>query len=67
MSEYQRGRYEAFDHIANFINALDTSEMTAKDVRTAIYTECLEAPTRPDKPLDFAAYQDWLASEGYRA
>ena len=30
------------DHIANFLNALDTEGMAAKDVRTAIYTECLQ-------------------------
>ncbi len=37
------------DHIANFINALDTSDMSAKDVRTAIYAECL-APNFPESP-----------------
>jgi hypothetical protein len=34
------------DHIANFINALDSSEMTGRDVRSAIYSECLTARPR---------------------
>lgn len=33
---------EGLDHIANFLNSLDTEGMTAKEVRTAIYTECLK-------------------------
>jgi len=33
--------WPGLDHIANFINTLDTEGMTAKDVRTAIYAECL--------------------------
>lgn len=40
---YSRGFYDALDHIAGFINALDSGEMTAKDVRSAIYSECLTA------------------------
>ncbi len=43
------------DHIASFINALDSEGMSAKDVRTAIYTECLEPRHRlaaqPPAPL----------------
>ncbi len=35
------------DHIANFLNALDTEGMSVKDVRTAIYIECLEPKRRP--------------------
>jgi len=38
----QADKWPGLDHIANFINALDTSDMTAKQVRTAIYSECLE-------------------------
>lgn len=35
------------DHIANFINALDSEAMSGKEVRTAIYSECLQ----PSKAL----------------
>lgn len=33
------------DHIANFINALDTEGMTALEVRKAIYKECITPTT----------------------
>jgi hypothetical protein len=40
------------DHIANFLNALDTEGMTTSEVRSAIYSECLEpgckSALRPD-------------------
>ena len=39
---YGRGYYTAADDLANFINALDTSQMDGKQVRTAIYSKCLE-------------------------
>lgn len=29
------------DHIANFINSLDTEGMTVNEVRSAIYAECI--------------------------
>lgn len=33
--------WPGLDHIADFINALDSEGMTARDVRKAIYTECI--------------------------
>lgn len=48
--ERRRGFNAGLDHIANFINALDSSEMSGRDVRSAIYSECLTAST-PDSPV----------------
>lgn len=42
-ADFSRGFYAALDHICHFINALDSSEMTAREVRSRIYGECLEA------------------------
>lgn len=50
--EFERGRWAGYDGIANFLNSLDTSEMTVKELRSAIYTECLVAPTRPARTHD---------------
>jgi Mg-chelatase subunit ChlD len=36
---------KGLDHIANFLNSLDTEGMTANEVRSAIYKECI-TPTR---------------------
>lgn len=41
MSTQLQRLYPGLDHIANFLNALDSSDMTAKQIRTAIYAECL--------------------------
>jgi len=41
--------YPGLDHVANFMNSLDTSDMTAKDVRKAIHMECLD-PTIIERP-----------------
>ena len=40
--EYRRGFYDALDRIMNFINALDSGDMTPRDVRSAIYGKALE-------------------------
>jgi len=34
--------YEGLDHIANFLNSLDTEGMSANDVRSRIYKECMD-------------------------
>jgi hypothetical protein len=47
--EFSRGFFAALDHIAAFINALDSGDMTGKQVRTAIYSECLTARPTPTK------------------
>ena len=51
MTEKLTTLWPGLDHIANFINALDSEGMTAKDVRTAIYAECL-APKGDTRPSD---------------
>lgn len=38
--------WPGLDHIAHFINALDTEGMSVKDVRSAIYAECLSPAIR---------------------
>lgn len=50
----RRGFMAGLDHIANFINSLDTADMSAKEVRSAIYAECLTArtPHSAPRPLD---------------
>lgn len=50
--------WSGLDHIANFINALDTSDMTAKQVRTAIYSECLTARPKQATPTDEAVLRE---------
>ncbi|APR52017.1 hypothetical protein CA223_06670 [Sphingomonas koreensis] len=54
-SDEARGYWRGLDHIANFINALDSSAMSAKEVRTAIYAECLTA--RPAPAVDATALE----------
>lgn len=40
-SKKKRGElWAGLDHVANFINALDTQGMSAKRVRSVIYAEC---------------------------
>ena len=34
---FERGFFAALDHICGFINALDSSDMTGKQVRSAVY------------------------------
>ena len=34
--------YRGLDHIANFLNSLDTEGMSIKELRSAIYKECLD-------------------------
>lgn len=46
-AEVVQGFWAGLDHVANFINALDTSEMTGREVRSAIYAECLSARPMP--------------------
>lgn len=43
LRSFSRGFYAALDHIAGFINSLDSGDMSGKQVRTAIYSECLTA------------------------
>ena len=55
--EILRARRSGFnagvDYIANFINALDSEGMTGREVRSAIYSACLEARP-PAAMLDVA-------------
>jgi len=37
--------WSGLDHIANFMNALDTEGMSTKQVRSAIYAECINPIT----------------------
>jgi hypothetical protein len=39
--------WPGLDHIANFINALDSEGMTAGEVRSAIYAECIKPRAAP--------------------
>lgn len=41
--------HNGFDHIANFINALDTEGMTPIEVRSAVYKECMRCDAVPAK------------------
>ena len=34
--------YPGLDHIAHFLNSLDTEFMSVKDLRSAVYKECME-------------------------
>lgn len=44
---FARGFLSGLDHVAGFINSLDSADMSGKQVRSAIYSECLTArPTR---------------------
>jgi hypothetical protein len=40
--DWRRGYYSAADELMNFINALDSSEMSGREVRSAIYGKALE-------------------------
>jgi hypothetical protein len=41
MTYFDRGYYQALDDIECWINACDSSEMTVKEFRTALYSEIL--------------------------
>ncbi len=45
--EYNDGYYTAMEDVLKFLNSLDTSEMTVKQVRSKISSFCIEA--RPKK------------------
>jgi hypothetical protein len=49
---FARGWFAALEHLAGFINTLDSGPMSGKEVRTAIYSECLTSrpPTLARKP-----------------
>jgi hypothetical protein len=47
---FRDGYLTAAEVVMHFINALDSSEMDANAVRSAIYHKCLEM--RPPQPLD---------------
>lgn len=52
--DYRRGWFSALDHICHFINALDSGDMDGRQVRSAIYGECLRsvpANTPPDPEM----------------
>lgn len=46
--DYRRGWFGALDHVCHFINSLDSSDMTVREVRSAIYGECLGSRPTPD-------------------
>lgn len=51
-SERARGYFSALDDVMNFINALDSGDMDARQVRSTIYGYCLEArPTALSRPI----------------
>lgn len=46
------GFFAGLEHIANFINTLDSDGMSGRDVRSAIYSECLTARPKTTSPQD---------------
>jgi len=39
----RRSYMQAMDDVMNFLNSLDSSEMSPKEVRSAVYSFCMEA------------------------